>query len=1114
MSRMACRSLALLALCALVWSAKPAAAQGVTTGSITGVVLDAQGQSLPGASVVAVHEPSGTQYQTVSRADGGFSVPAVRIGGPYKVTASLSGFEPQAKDGVTVTIGAAVDLSFTLRIATVTEAVTVTATADPVFSSSRTGAGTSVGRSEIATLPTVTGRIQDITRLTPQASGLSFAGQDNRLNNITVDGSSFNNSFGLGDQPGARTGVAPISLESIEQIQVNVAPFDVRQGSFVGANVNTVTRSGTNAISASGYTRYRDQNFVGTKAKDQIYNPGTFQTKQNGGWIGGPIVKNRLFYFVNFEKEADTRPLTTFRANQGGEPVAGNVTRVLASDLDTLSSYLKSNFNYDTGPYNDISDETPVKRFLAKVDYNLGRNNKISFRYSQLSSSSNNNLSGSTSAGLGRGTFSTNFLNFAASDYTILENIKSGIGEWNSVIGSSMANTFVMGYTTNDESRGDVGTLFPFVDILDGNGVAYTSFGSEPFTPNNELRYHTFQLKDDITKFVNKHTFTFGGTYQKYRSYNVFYNCCKQSAYAYNTLADFYADANDFLANPNRTTSPVTLRRFSVRYMNIPGLDKPEQILKVQYGGGYAQDEWKPARNFTLTAGVRLDVSAFGNTGYDNPNADALTFRSEDGTSVQYDSGKLPDTQYMWSPRVGFNWNVKGDQMLQVRGGTGVFTGQPLYVWISNQIGQTGMLQGNIQEDNTKTKPFTTNVDAYKPTNVTGAPAASYELDVTDPGFKFPQIWRSNVAVDHKLPGDVVATAEFIYNRDVNGIYYINANLPAAQSAFTGVDNRPRWTGAACGSGTAGPCVTRINNAPGNQVTSTIVMKNEDIGRSWNAAISLSKNYYHGLTMKGAYSYGEARNTIDPGSTAFASWAGNQQSADPNNPGLSLSATSPGHRFFLQTSYTRQYFGFGSTTIAAFFEARTPGRDALTVNSYVFGGDMNGDSGSNNDLVYIPRDQSEMNFTPFSITSSGGAVLASFTAAQQAQAWDDYINQDPYLSKHRGEYAGRNAIFLPIVKRLDLSLTQDVFHNIAGKKNAGQFRIDILNFGNMLNHNWGVSQRLTQSQILNSATVDAQGRVAYRMNTLNNQLITKSYQTNAALADVYSFMLSFRYSFN
>jgi len=1095
-----------------------AAAQGVTTGSLTGVVRDSQGAVVPGATVVAVHQPSGTSYEAVSQADGRFYIPGMRVGGPYKVTATLSGFTPEAKDSITLALGVAQDMDFALKVAAVSETVEVVAVVDPVFASSRTGAATAVSREDIAALPTISGRISDLTRLTPQARGNSFSGQDERQNNITVDGSYFNNAFGLGEgQPGGRTGVAPISLESIEQVQVSVAPFDVRQGNFVGAAVNTVTRSGTNQLTASFYHRMRNQDFVGTEAQGLAVNPGTFTFRDTGVWGGGPIVRNRLFAFGNYENEKDTRPIHTFTANAGGQPVGGSVTRVLASDLDALSAYLSRNFAYNTGGYQNLNADTPAKRYLIKTDYNLSSRNKVSFRYNQLASSSAKNLSGSSSAGLGRSTFSTSFLNFAASNYAQLENIKSGIGELNSVIGSTMSNNLITGYTTNDESRKDPGKLFPFVDILAADGTAYTSFGSEPFTPNNELRYHTFQLQDNFTKFGSKHSLTVGGTVQRYGSYNVFFNCCKQSLYVYNSLADFYTDANDSLANPNRATSPVTLRRFQVRYMNVPGLDKPTQLLKVWYGGGYAQDEWRPGKSVTVTAGLRLDVSRFGNTGYRNPSADALTFRSEDGSPVQYSSGNLPDPKILWSPRVGFNWDVFADQTTQVRGGSGVFTGPPLYVWISNQIGNTGVLQGSFTEDNVTTRPFSANIDRYKPTNVTGAGAASYELDVTDNGFKFPQVWRNNIAVDRRLPAGFTGTAEFIYNKDVNGIYYINSNLPPAQSAFAGVDARPRWVGPACGTGTAGACVTRINNAPGNQVTSAIVMKNESVGRSWNLSGALSRTWAAGLSVRGAYSYGDARNTIDPGSTAFSSWGLNETPADPNNPGLGRSKSAQGHRVFVQSSYTHSYFGFGATTVSAFWEARptTNGTSFSSTASYVFAGDMNGDGASGNDLIYIPKDQSEMNFAPFTLGTR------TFTAPEQAAAFDAYIAQDEYLSKHRGQYSERGGVFYPMVRRMDMSIIQDVFHDIAGKRNAGQVRIDFTNFGNLLNHNWGVSQRLvvptTQAegaQILTNPAVDAQGRISYRMAVANGQLVTKSFQPNTNLGDVYQFMLSFRYSFN
>jgi len=447
-----------------------------------------------------------------------------------------------------------------------------------------------------------------------------------------------------------------------------------------------------------------------------------------------------------------------------------------------------------------------------------------------------------------------------------------------------------------------------------------------------------------------------------------------------------------------------------------------------------------------------------------------------------------------------------------VRGGTGVFTGKPAYVWISNQIGNTGMLTGLIDTVTaTSAFPFNPNPDAYKPTNVTGAPATSVDLAVTDSSFKFPQTWRSNVAVDRRLPWGLVGTGEFIFNRDVNGMAYINANLPAAQSAFTGQDNRPRWVGASCVAPTAGPCQTRINNAPGNQIVENIVLQNQSVGRSWNVATSLTKPMTRGFTIKGAYSYGQAKNTVDPGSIAAGSWTNNPIVFDPNNPALAFSQNSPGHRYFIASSYSHEYFGFGATTVAAFFEGRQNLVNGSTNSSYIFSGDMNGDGATANDLIYVPRDTSEMNFTSLTVGTR------TFTPAEQAAAFEAYIQQDDYLRNHRGQFAQRGAVFNPIVNRLDLSIMQDVFHSIAGHRHSGQIRLDITNFGNLLNHDWGVGQQIIQNRILSPQGVDAQGRAQYRLATVNTAsgpaLISRTFQTTAGVNDVYVMMLSFRYTF-
>jgi hypothetical protein len=653
----------------------------------------------------------------------------------------------------------------------------------------------------------------------------------------------------------------------------------------------------------------------------------------------------------------------------------------------------------------------------------------------------------------------------------------------------------MVGYTTNDESRPQSGTLFPFVDILK-EGTVYTSFGFEPFTPNNELRYHTFQAQDNFTWSRGSHNFTFGGTVERYHSDNVFFPG-KQSAYVYNSLADFYTDANDYLANPSRTTSPVSLAIFQVRWNNIPGQEKPLQPLDVWYGGLYAQDEWRATRDLTVSYGVRADVSSFGNTGYDNANADALAFRDAAGNTVHYDTGKLPDTKVLWSPRVGFNWNVNGNRTTQVRGGTGVFTGPPIYVWISNQVGNTGVLTGFADVRNTKTRPWNPNPDAYKPTDVTGAPAASYELAVTDPNFKFPQVWRSNVAVDQRIPWDLVATGELIYSKDVNGISYINANLPAAQTTLVGADSRLRWTG---------------NKLNGN-VADNVVLGNQNDGHSWHASVALQKRFRQGF-LKAAYSYGEAKNTVDPGSIAFGSWTANTISGDPNNPPVANASAFPGPRVFVAGTYRFEYLKLGATTLSFFWQGYRNG-----YASYAYSGDLNGDLGTGNDLLYVPRDQSEMNFQTF---TSGGNT---FTAADQAAAWDAYISQDAYLSSRRGRYAERNAVALPMVYRLDFSVNQDLFRNLGGARHTLSFRADFLNFSNLLNHDWGVGQRLvggstTLSQPLTNAAVDAQGRATYRLRVVSGQLLNHSFETTAngpspsGSADVYQIQFSLKYTFN
>ncbi|MEI6669978.1 MAG: carboxypeptidase regulatory-like domain-containing protein, partial [Acidobacteriota bacterium] len=967
---------------------------GVTTANVQGAVKDAQGAVVPGALVVARHEPSGTTYEDVTRADGRFFLSGLRVGGPYTISAALAGFTTEALKDVMLALGVTADAAFTLKVAAVNETVTVVGKTDPVFSSGRTGAATAVLREQLESLPSVSGRLTDITRLTPQygASG-SIAGQDNRANNVTVDGSYFNNSFGLGvstGQIGDRTGVAPVSLEVIEQVQVNVAPFDVRQGSFTGAGVNTVTRSGTNSFTGSVYRRQRNESEVGTNAAGLPFNPGTFDTTVTGFWAGGPIVQNRLFVFGSFEKQSDVRPLSTFTCNPGGAPVSGSMTRVLCSDMATLQAYLKQNLSYDTGVYTDIPKNTPAKPWMAKGDFNINGSNKVTFRYNQLDSSSNIYQSGSSSLGAwSRATNTTQFLGFANSNYQIVENLKSTVGEWNSVFGGSFINNLLVGYIKQDESRGPQGQqpLFPTVVIGAGDGSAYTMFGNEPFTPYNLLRHTTFQAQDSVTKAYKNHSFTFGGNIEKFHSDNSFYFGI-QSAYSYNTLADFYADANGYVANPNRTAAAVP-NRFQVKYLLQPGQTTPPlQSLDVLYGGAYFQDAWRPANNVTITGGVRVDIPKFGNTAFNNPVANTLTF-NDNGTPTQYNTGALPATTPYWSPRVGFNWDVAGDQRMQIRGGTGVFSGKPPYVWISNQIGNTGVLYGFLDSGSfVSAYPFNPNPDKYKPV-ATGGTAASYEIDVTDKSFRFPQTWRSNIGVDRKLFWGMVGTLDFMYGRDLNEPLYVQANLPQPDSAYTGIDTRPRWVaipGVAPACVTTigsenGPCVIRVNNSPGKNITAAYVIKSQNQNYSWNMSGAVTKSLDHGLSFKTGFNYGVARSLVEPSSTAGSGWgSGNPIPANPNNPPLGYSFNSPGKRIFAAVNYSAHYFGWGATTVSIFYDGRTNGN-----TSYVFSGDANGDTVSGNDLLYIPSSTSEMNFKTLTVSGT------TYSPADQAAAFEQYI---------------------------------------------------------------------------------------------------------------------------
>ncbi|MFZ6012273.1 MAG: TonB-dependent receptor, partial [Bacteroidota bacterium] len=1012
----------ILLLVALLFSfAIGALAQGVTTATLSGTVKDNNGEGVPGASIVATHTPSGTTYGTVSLADGRFTVPAMRVGGPYTVKVSFIGFKEAVYNEIYLSLGTAANLNVALAEETQTLAeVTISADRNDIFSTDRTGAATNIRKEAITTLPTISRSINDFTRLTPQASGRSFIGQDARYNNITIDGSIFNNSFGLADQPGGRTGSTPVSLDAIEEIQVSIAPYDVRQAGFIGAGVNAVTRSGTNEFSGSVFYNFRSQKLVGDEADGVTVNTADFNVKQYGFRLGGPVIKNKLFFFVNAEIERKSEPATAYTANTGSEAVGGTKTRVQVSDLDQLSTFLATNFNYATGPYQGYNNDTESDKFLIKFDYNINQNHKASIRYNFLDSQTDVLSSNSSSLGFGNRRTNTNALNYQNSNYQQLEKIHSIIGEVNSRFGNKFANNLIIGYTYQNEDRGSRGQFFPLVEIQQAAST-YITFGFEPFTPANQLSYKTFQLQDNLSMFMGKHILTAGFNIERFSYVNVFFPG-SQSVYVYNTLADFYTDANDYLANPNRVTSPVSLRRFQLRYVNpsVVSGSEPVQPTKVLYMGAYIQDEFSPLPNLNVTAGVRVDVPKFEDTGFLNSQVEGQTYLDPEQNPYKINTAKLPDAKALISPRVGFNYDVFGDKKTQVRGGSGLFTGRPVFVWISNQIGNNGVLTGFDQVDNTTTRPFNPNPAAYVPATVTLP--ATYEIAATDPDFKFPQVWRTNLAVDQRLPAGLIGTLEFIYSKDVNGIGYFNANLAAPNAALDGADTRPRYT----------PTNPKVNA----NAVNAIVMNNTDRGFSRSLSVKIEKPFTKGFTALAAYNFGVAKNTIDPGSIASGSWNNNQVYYDPNNPMSAYSNSDQRHRVIASVTYRKEYGKNFASQVGLFWEGRNQGR-----TSYIYSTDLNGD-GQINDLIYVPRDATEMTFQDYDPDGTGPAGI--YTAAEQSADWQAYIAQDEYLSEHRGEYTERNGAILPWVYRADFSFVQEFFINVGnGKRNTLQLRADM-----------------------------------------------------------------------
>jgi hypothetical protein len=1145
-----------LLLVVLLLTAQLGWGQGATTAAMSGTVTDAKGQELPGATVIAVHTPTNTQYVAPTNADGRFNIQNMRVGGPYTVKVTFVGYQDFTRSGISLTLAENFRLDAKLgEGATALTEVSVTGRRDPVMSADHTGAATTVQREVIERLPTLSRSFNDFTRLTPQASGQSFGGRNSGFNNITIDGAVFNNAFGLSSTVGGQAGAQPISIDAIDQIQVSIAPYDVRQGSFTGAGINAVTRSGTNRVSASVYGFYRDQRLVGSKVGSVSSNYPNFDLRNFGFRVGGPIIKDKLFFFVNAERELrNSPPAGNYRASNPGDAATATTSAATNQDLTALSRFLQERYGYTTGAYQDYQLRQNSDKITARLDWNINQNNRFNIKYNYLKSYAD--VPPSPSGAVGVRAQSQFGLPYQSAYYTINNNLNSLIAELNSTLGGGKySNNLTAGYSAFRDFRTTLSSVFPLVDIGTNVGLtaiptsttpnpAYsaptatlTSFGYEPFTAGNVLNTDVYQIGDNFTAYLGKHNVTVG-TYNefykfkngfapnynglfRYNSLEDFYNA---SGYSYDRTTGQYAAYSGTNPSPGRENASV----YRLQYAADGSGQIPFAYVNAQQYGLYVQDEFSPVQNFKVTVGVRGDLPVItnnlpqnvyvgGGTDRNGVQQNSLTFRN----GVQLNTGQIPKRQVLYSPRIGFNWDVNDDRKTQVRGGTGIFTGRVPYVLISNQASNNGILFGaldatatgnpNLSNSPTQAYPFNPDVNAYRPTTAAAAPTG-YNLAVTDQNFKFPQVWRSNLAVDKELFGGVIATLEGLYTRDLNALAFENVNLPNPVRNAQGADTRPifySFSGTPNANGIVtstpynriygllGTSANPTNTASTPNITDAILMKNTNKGYSYSLTAQLQKSFSNGIYGSLAYTYTDSRSVNDGGSTPTNIWRDRYVSGDPNAEALSYSSYLQQHRVIASLSYRREYLGHLGTTLSAFYVGAPAFANGSSRFSYTYAGDVNGDGQTVNDLVYIPRNASEINLIDIAINDTratgGGAAarIGTYSAAQQYADLDAYINQDPYLSKHRGEYMERNGATNPWQHQIDVKVLQDIFTNIGKDRNTLQLTVDIFNVGNLLNSNWGRAQFANRTALLSYQGYNAAGQPVFTFPYLTNPVVTR-----------------------
>ncbi len=969
----------------------------VTTSSIVGTVKSEEGAPLAGATIKATHVPSGTVYATTSQSDGQFTLPNMRVGGPYKVEVTFVGYKAKDFNDLNLSLGTPVNINAVLiSDAKSLNEVVVAFSQNGIIRPDHQGVVTNISQQQLKDLPTVSRSIADFTRLTPQAvtynsgsdgssMGTSFGGANNRYNQFSVDGANATDAFGLAASGtnGGQAGTNPIPLDAIEQVQVVLSPYDVRQGGFTGGGVNAVTRSGTNQFHGSVYTYYQNQDFVG-KSVTTGKKLDNFSDKTLGFRLGGPIIKNKVFFFVNAELYKRSQPL-------GYNPEeSGSGSNFKVSALDSISNFLKSNYGYDPGSYGSINKDRKSNSVFARIDWNLNEKNKLTIRDSYVKGS-DYNISRSASG-----------ITFGNGGYQFEDKTNSAVIELNSNISSRHSNMFRVTYNRIRDNRYS-SPNFPTITIKDANGLTY-NVGGEQYSSANRLDQDNFTLTDNYNIYAGKHTFTIGTDNEFYNTTNVFLRAF-YGAYQYGSVSDFVTGAL-----PNQ---------YHVSYSTKGGGDLAP--AKIHFGqiGVYGQDEWQVSDNFHLSYGLRIDMPVYFNKPSANTDFNSSQIALDNGVATN----KVPKSKLLFSPRVGFNYDLNGEHKTQIRGGIGLFTGRVPFVWISNQYSNTGVesIKYDVYSNIPAGAAFNYNdkdphLGAYIPANPNSAPS---EIDVTSRNFKVPQTLRANLAIDQKLPWGLIGTVEGIFTKTLNDINYEDINsVPPTQSVTIGNSTRKQYSG----------------NTIDSRFANVILLKNTSKGYSYNATVQLQRPFKKGFTVSAAYNLGHSYSVNDgTSSQAYSNWRYVYTVNGLNNASLTRSNYDPGSRVIAYVTKVFKYGAF-STTLGLVYT----GQSGQTF-SYAYYGDVNGDNpGNSNDIMYVPATQAEAQLA----YPSDWANLETF------------INSNSYLSANKGKTLERNSTRSPWENHFDLKFAEG--WNIY-KTHRLEFSVDIFNVSNLLNKKWGRS---------------------------------------------------------